>query len=542
MMKTDELRHELDALAGDPPPVDDALRTVTVRVRRRRAGLGAGAVALCLAAAVALAISHDAGHPSQITVQNPPTGPAVDIAGLSWVRAAAPWDVRRIVTANGETFAVGADRGKPAIAEIGANGLGPSVDPTAGYDLPIRSGAVNDLVGIPGALVAVGESANAPNGAEHADAWRSTDGGHSWHSVRVEVIGFGAQAVMRRAAVSDGAVYAVGMPADASGNLGCPVSVWKSTDGTDFHVVPGQFLCAGPVDAAAGPAGLLITTMDNATAWHRRGNEWSPRSMSNEQGAPVAIAGGEDGYVAVGSTASGNDITGAIWWSPDGRTWERVATAASPADPGYRQAQFSAVAHSAAGWIAVGVRVHAGHELRATDAIVWTSPDGRRWSPVTRDGGAFEQFARADGVGATTDGFAIFGKANMTASDVATADEPIRSDAVMWFGAGTPPTPTGILEGSLLEVGGPPPGLPRGLPGTINLTGPDGRTSAIDTGADGRYSMTIDPGTYHAFAHSPGYALRYDCPPFTSGADTSADPIVIEPDRVVHIDFICSIR
>jgi hypothetical protein len=544
-MRTDNLRDELDSIAGREPDVDDAWQAVKTRVRRRRARTGAGVLAVSvLVIGGAVVAAQRSSNPAHVTVRNPPVEPGGKLADFEWTRAAAAFDVVRVVAADGKTFAVGSANGKPLIAEIEDGRVVTSADPTANYELPVRAGAVNDLVAAPGALVAVGASTSAASGAEIPDAWRSTDGGRSWHSARVEVAGGGAQPVMRRAVVSDAVVYALGLPADASGNLGCPVSVWKSTDGSDFHILPGQFLCAGPADAAAGPAGPLITTMDNATAWHRSGNEWSPRSVSNEQGAPVAIAGSADGYVAVGSTRSGNDITAAIWWSPDGRTWERVATEASPADPGYRQAQFAAVAHSAAGWIAVGVRVRAGHELRATDAIVSTSADGRHWSPVTRDGDVFEQYARADGVGATSDGFAILGRADMTVSNEPATRGTILSDPVMWLGpATTPGPPTGIVEGALLEVGGPPPGLDRAVFGTITVTAPDGRTTAVTTDRRGRYSATLAPGTYEAVGHSPSYGSgANDCEPFASGSGPGGAPIVITPHAVSHVDFICSIR
>ncbi len=191
----------------------------------------------------------------------------------------------------------------------------------------------------------------------------------------------------------------------------------------------------------------------------------------------------------------------------------------------------------------MGVRVHAGHDLRVTDAIVWTSADGRHWSPNTRDNGVFEQFARADGVGATTDGFAIFGEANMSVSQEPGSDDVIGSDAVIWFGAGTPPTSTGTLEGSLREVGGPPPGLDRGVAGTITVTGPDGRATAVTADGRGRYSATLAPGRYEAVGHSPSYGGgAYDCEPWRSGSDTGGNPIVISPHDVSHVDFICSIR
>ena len=64
----------------------------------------------------------------------------------------------------------------------------------------------------------------------------------------------------------------------------------------------------------------------------------------------------------------------------------------------------------------------------------------------------------------------------------------------MWLGSATAPVPpTGMLEGSLREVGGPPPGLDRGVAGTITVTGPDGRTTTISTDSSGSYSAALAP-------------------------------------------------
>src|SRR5690349_5218088 len=181
-MKTDELRHELDVLAGREPAVDEAWDAVNARVRRRRTRTGVGVLAVSiLVIGGAVVAVHDPSNPAHVTVRNPPVEPSGNVVDFAWTRVAADFDVARVVTADGKTFAVGAANGKPVIAEIEGGRVVTRVDPTADDDLAVRAGVVNDLVAVPGALVAVGESANTPSGAEHADAWRSTDRGHSWH-------------------------------------------------------------------------------------------------------------------------------------------------------------------------------------------------------------------------------------------------------------------------------------------------------------------------------------------------------------------------
>ena len=168
-MKTDELRRALDDLAGDPPIVDDAFRVVQRRVRTRQLRVRAGIVAACavvIAGATAGAVQLRTGNHHAIIVHPSQTAPT-DVADLTWTRVASPaMTINRVVAAGGHTFAVGSTRsGAAAIAEIDANGITSTVDPTASSDQPIRSGTVNDLVEIPGALIAVGQSAGA--GAPH---------------------------------------------------------------------------------------------------------------------------------------------------------------------------------------------------------------------------------------------------------------------------------------------------------------------------------------------------------------------------------------
>ncbi|MCR6492567.1 hypothetical protein [Cellulomonas sp. P24] len=62
----------------------------------------------------------------------------------------------------------------------------------------------------------------------------------------------------------------------------------------------------------------------------------------------------------------------------------------------------------------------------------------------------------------------------------------------------------GTLSGHLYVVGGPAPGTPRAVDGTVVATGPDGRHTAT-VGADGSYTMELAPGTYTVTGTSPQY-------------------------------------
>ena len=100
------------------------------------------------------------------------------------------------------------------------------------------------------------------------------------------------------------------------------------------------------------------------------------------------IASGDSVLVAVGSGGDDSDADGAVWLSQDGLDWERVRTATM----GGRRSQFlNAVAAAPSGFVAVGVEFNesvsdAGFEI---NAAVWTSPDGRVWSRVANEDAVF---------------------------------------------------------------------------------------------------------------------------------------------------------
>jgi hypothetical protein len=285
----------------------------------------------------------------------------------------------------------------------------------------------------------------------------------------------------------------------------------------------------------------VITTTGNAppfayaVAWTKFGTDWSPHRIPTNAREPNAgigaLAGDDHGYVTVGSFATASDSGAAIWWSPDGKVWKHVLTARGPVDPHGSWAVFTGVAHTEAGWIAVGARGKGDATKTLSNAMVWTSPDGVNWTQNTRDGRDFEQFARANAVGATVDGFAILGFPNMT------ADKPGDSsyaDEALWLGSNSS-TPNGIVEGSMQEIGGMVRGG-RPIPGTLVATGADGElhTTAVDK--YGRFSIELPSGEYRVTGHSPLYGNgRYTC-----GAKPT--PTVVHANRVSHVKVDCLIR
>ena len=115
--------------------------------------------------------------------------------------------------------------------------------------------------------------------------------------------------------------------------------------------------------------------------------------------AAVGASGGTE--VAVG----GSDGGPALWVSADGgTTWSRAALSGQQPLTRAGTGQLAAVAHGAAGWLAVGTTL-AG----AGGPLVATSSDGRRWTVTGTLAGPTEATAVASAVAAGRGGYVIVG-------------------------------------------------------------------------------------------------------------------------------------
>lgn len=89
----------------------------------------------------------------------------------------------------------------------------------------------------------------------------------------------------------------------------------------------------------------------------------------------------------------------------------------------------------------------------------------------------------------------------------------------------------GTITGHLYAVGGPAPGLPRPLPGTVTLTGPGVRRD-VPVGAGGAYSVTIPAGRYTVTGHSPLYGSgAYLC--------RAAGAVIVTSGHTARADVLC---
>lgn len=521
----------LRAAASLRPRAATSTRTRSVRW----IALAAAVVVVIVGIGVAVAPSRRSSNAPAGGSHGSTTG---SVADLAWTRLPAPsLLIHRVVSANGHTYALGVDERGAVVEELSADGR-PRVVLRAVHDQGFTQ--VNDLVGVPGALVAVGTADGGPA------AWRSTDNGSSWQRLAVEQppVGayngdgaLGASVSISRVIAVHGVLYAFGQSVYTATNGRCPQAGWTSTDGANFLLVaPDNPIACGGSDATDGPAGMVAIDRNRAVAIVDGADYVISAGSENSVNA---IGSDDHGYVAVGAidTRGNTASPGAIWWSATGKTWTRVVTASTPEPKGF--ARFTGVAHTQAGWIAVGYRTHPGADEKVNDAILWTSRDGEHWSSDTRDAGTFEQFAEPIGVGVSNDGFAIFGYGNVTGGRVAAkplSQDPLGQDTVLWLGSNTPSNaPVGIIEGTMREVGGPPPGIDKRLPGSLTASRTDGKpvTAAVD-GA-GRFSLSLAPGKYHVVGHSPQYGDgTYDC--------EAGGPVTVTAHTVTHIELVCSIR
>jgi hypothetical protein len=115
----------------------------------------------------------------------------------------------------------------------------------------------------------------------------------------------------------------------------------------------------------------------------RDGTDWErvehPAFGGEGRQGMTAVAAGPRGVVAVGfdSVRGPTPEDAAVWYSPDGRTWERVL------DPDLGgqgvQTMTAVAATTTGGFVAVGA---ADSSRTGIDAAVWASPGGREWQRV----------------------------------------------------------------------------------------------------------------------------------------------------------------
>ena len=74
---------------------------------------------------------------------------------------------------------------------------------------------------------------------------------------------------------------------------------------------------------------------------------------------------------------------------------------------------------------------------------------------------------------------------------------------VVLAGCGAHPGYHQTVPGRFVRVGGPAPGSPFPLPGTITARAATGQTFTATPGRDGRFTLPLPPGSYRVTGHSP---------------------------------------
>jgi len=221
---------------------------------------------------------------------------------------------------------------------------------------------------------------------------------------------------------------------------------------------------------------LASQTTPAQTAWTHLGWQDVSSAFGESSGPIVAGTSWSGGYVLVGATnASGTN--GAIWYSADGRVWQRGAAGNGGSFEGMR---FVGVAASGGRLVAVAYPEDTSLTL-APAAVVWYSTDGALWYPSQSD-----RVVLNAGIAAGPDGFVVYG--------VAFPARPVMqysSDGVAWAEATIPSAVEGDTVTSVVAtadgftaVGGSLSGTPgQGGPGAAWWSA-DGQTwhaGAVDS-------------------------------------------------------------
>ncbi|MBA8955562.1 hypothetical protein ACFQU9_36530 [Actinomadura namibiensis] len=180
----------------------------------------------------------------------------------------------------------------------------------------------------------------------------------------------------------------------ALGGTSGDAAVWYSADGaTSWHRAGGNAL-GGPgrqllLDAANAPAGWLAVGDDAGralVATSQNGDNWqrvTDRLFIASKGVAVrtaAVTAGRRGYVVVGSATKNEQQSAIVWTSPDGRRWARSDTG-DLRGVGGAWRWMADVASGPSGYLAVGaIADPAGERGRQSRPAVWVSGDGGRWS------------------------------------------------------------------------------------------------------------------------------------------------------------------
>ena len=215
------------------------------------------------------------------------------------------------------------------------------------------------------------------------------------------------------------AVAAKGAQAVAVGSTGGDAAIWTSADGAAWNrarfsggisrpalqrlasVASGGAGWLAVGDGGGAPRGPLVLTSADGAVWKPVDTDPVFEQQDSQILATYGAAAGPSGYVVVGDDGA----SGAIWFSPDLRTWQRGGgegrTDLTAEKNGNRWVR--AAAGGPFGFVAAGGMLDpkAGGARRPA---VWTSADGKKWRlqqlqlPAGLSQGSLNYVAAKDGV------------------------------------------------------------------------------------------------------------------------------------------------
>lgn len=144
-----------------------------------------------------------------------------------------------------------------------------------------------------------------------------------------------------------------------------PVFVGATAEATGGTVADGMLFVSGIWSDSAGES--------NAVVW-RGSEDWTRIVLDSatSQAAATALASRDSTVVAVGFDGS----AGSVWWSPDGTSWNRVASDDFVPERG--SIRIYDVIATSEGFVAAGAHI-VGTDF---ERMTWTSPDGVTWTQL----------------------------------------------------------------------------------------------------------------------------------------------------------------
>lgn len=371
------------------PLVGRGLPTFTPR--RLSVALASAAV-LVVAAAVGLNLDVDRSG-----IGNPPLPTTPDAWTRSSIEGPQPPHVHAITAGGPGLVAVGAYSGSDDLADIWTSSDGRTWTRVPGEEL--GPGAINDVTtGGPG-LVAVGRGFA---GSIRSAVWTSRDG-LTWSraddpifsDARIEAVSAGGPGLVavgwhhRAWFSSDGLTWELASVPPV------PPDVYPGDDGDKPQVYMTDVAAAGDRLVAVGSM-MMNDTSNEAVVWTSAdGMTWTDVPLDRDVfplgSSFSSVTGGPDGFIAIGDEAGGDPaaIPATMLTSPDGRRWSRVGSDDDPfrstqPEPDARRVVLSSITAGIGGYVAVGA---AGPctgvgVCNQTEAVVWTSRDGRSWLRV----------------------------------------------------------------------------------------------------------------------------------------------------------------